>query len=300
MNEGALIAQYGRSERDRAREELPDLLKAESVTLAERKSVARLFGIGGSVTLHFEPPVALPRIEPLLGLIGRYSFAGSGSVLERVSRIGRYCSIAADVVLGRAFHPTTFLSSSKVFYAGAGSTLIGPEFEAFAEAAQSTRLAARLAWNEIERERHPGIEIGHDVWIGDRAIVMQGVTIGTGAVIAANAVVTKAVPPYAIVGGVPAKVLGYRFPPDLIERLLSTRWWDLPLQALAEVPFHRIDEAVAALEAIRASGVQDLAHPCITVEVTPELVTVSRSVQGAPARDPDEASRLLAAFDDAV
>ena len=72
------------------------------------------------------------------------------------------------------------------------------------------------------------IVIGNDVWIGYEAVIMAGVTIGDGAVIGARAVVTKDVPPYTIVGGVPAKPIRRRFPEDVISDLLKIRWWDWP------------------------------------------------------------------------
>lgn len=74
--------------------------------------------------------------------------------------------------------------------------------------------------------RARGVTIGNDVWIGYDAVVLPGLTIGDGAVVGANAVVTKDVPPYAIVAGVPATILRYRFPPETIERLLALRWWN--------------------------------------------------------------------------
>ena len=72
------------------------------------------------------------------------------------------------------------------------------------------------------------IVIGNDVWIGYEAVVLAGVTIGDGAVIGARAVVTKDVPPYAVVGGVPARLIRRRFPDDTISALLALRWWDWP------------------------------------------------------------------------
>ena len=70
------------------------------------------------------------------------------------------------------------------------------------------------------------IRIGNDVWIGEDAKILSGVTIGDGAVIGANSLVTKNVPPYAVVGGVPAKIIKYRFPENVISRLLQIKWWD--------------------------------------------------------------------------
>ena len=82
------------------------------------------------------------------------------------------------------------------------------------------------------------VVIQDDVWIGHKAMIMSGVTVGFGAVVAAGALVVKDVPPYAIVGGNPAVVLKYRFQTDVIERLLQLRWWDLPDEKIASlVPY---------------------------------------------------------------
>ena len=100
--------------------------------------------------------------------------------------------------------------------------------------------------------------IGHDVWIGYGATILSGVTIGTGAVIGARAVVTQAVPPYAIVAGNPARVLRLRFPPATINRLLKSKWWDLPRERLLSImPLllsNRIDEFLAQLESNLATA----------------------------------------------
>lgn len=73
-----------------------------------------------------------------------------------------------------------------------------------------------------------GVEIGHDVWLGFRAVVLSGSTVGTGAVIGAGSVVAGHIPPYAVVVGNPGRIIRKRFPDPLVERLLASRWWDLP------------------------------------------------------------------------
>jgi acetyltransferase-like isoleucine patch superfamily enzyme len=123
--------------------------------------------------------------------------------------IGKYTSISRNVRIGLGNHPTNLVSTNSVFYSHKGNAL-------------------RNDWvREIEFDEHKKTIIGNDVWIGEFVTIVGGVTIGDGAVIATNAVITKDVPPYAIVGGVPAKVIKYRFDEETIECLLKVRWWDL-------------------------------------------------------------------------
>ncbi len=93
------------------------------------------------------------------------------------------------------------------------------------------------------------IVVGNDVWIGYEAVILAGVTIGDGAVIGARAVVTRDVPPYTIVGGVPAKPIRTRFDRDTAERLLELKWWDWPAERIA-----------ANLEAIQSGDLARLAQ----------------------------------------
>jgi tetrahydrodipicolinate N-succinyltransferase len=87
--------------------------------------------------------------------------------------------------------------------------------------------------------------VGNDVWIGDGAVLVSGVTIGTGAVIGANAVVVRDVTPYGIVGGVPARQIKMRFPEEVCQQLLSTEYWEYPLEVLKESPMRNVFEFIA-------------------------------------------------------
>ena len=97
--------------------------------------------------------------------------------------------------------------------------------------------------------------IGHDVWLGSGAMILSGVTIGHGAVVAARAVVTRSVPPYAIVGGNPAALIRYRFDEKSIAALMASAWWDLPKDKIAElIPLlqsARVEEFVEAVRRAR-------------------------------------------------
>ncbi|HEY5796695.1 MAG TPA: CatB-related O-acetyltransferase [Bosea sp. (in: a-proteobacteria)] len=97
------------------------------------------------------------------------------------------------------------------------------------------------------------VAIGHDVWLGSQCMVLSGVRIGTGAVVAARAVVTRDVPPYAIVGGNPARVIKLRFDEETVAALLESRWWELPREIVVELlPLLMSDRTEALLAALRS------------------------------------------------
>lgn len=181
-----------------------------------------------------EHPVSIGhRVEVHVDVtVGAFSFINTDTVIYRNTKIGRFCSFARGCEIGAANHPTTMLSTHSFQYSG----WMFPKVPGYTHP-RSVRYLA-----------HSFTEIGSDVWVGAQSIVKAGVKIGHGAVIAANSVVTKDVPPYAIVGGSTAKLIRYRFSEDIIERLLKAAWWDRPFNEISHLPFNDIEACLTALE----------------------------------------------------
>lgn len=129
---------------------------------------------------------------------------------ENKISIGNFCSIASNVTIQEYNHNIDYFTTSFIH----------------------KHLLNDLVKKEITSKGD--IIIGNDVWIGTKCVILSGVTIGNGAVIAANSVVTKSVPDYAIVGGNPAKIIKYRFDDSVRDRLVAANWWDLSEQDLKQ------------------------------------------------------------------
>ena len=168
------------------------------------------------------------------------------SVLGRFFACGHACS-ATDVTFG------SFVSvgDRAVFNAGVHSkdrltTHLFP-YNRAAWGELVPRSAETLTWRAPQT-------IGSDVWVGTNAVLLTGVSVGHGAIVGANSFVNADVPPYAIYAGSPGKVVGYRFEPGLIERLLSVAWWDLPMADLEGLPFSDVEKCLTMLEAKQRSA----------------------------------------------
>ena len=193
------------------------MLNAIAVRL--RRWIKRLFGMS---TLD-------PRVSVGHGTYG----VGERTVLffrddDRVV-IGKYCSVAYGV---------TIVASGEHNYRGVANFPF-----------------AAVLKGDVDRDTFSKgpVRVGNDVWIGANATILSGVTIGDGAVVAAGSVVTESVPPYAIVGGVPAKIIKYRFPVETIERLLQLGWWNWHPEKIEQnmsLFYLPVDEFLSGAEAV--------------------------------------------------
>lgn len=146
--------------------------------------------------------------------IGDYSYVGRKSRVIYAD-IGKFCSISGSVQLGMGTHTLDKLSTSPIFTERYNST--------------------GYQWTDVPTDNpFKRVTVGNDVWIGTGVMVMGGVSIGDGAVIGAGAIVTKNVPPYAVVAGVPARIIRYRFPEGIIEKLNASQWWTLDDEIIKE------------------------------------------------------------------
>lgn len=185
----------------------------------------------------FLPADSEPRVHTTAELkscrLGRHVAIGERVVLREVSvgdysyferhgeaiytQIGKFCSIAANVRINALEHPMERVTTHKITYRP-------NEYFKFLGLDRDFR----------ERRRAKRVVVGNDVWIGHGAVVMPGVTLGDGAVVGANAVVTRDVAPYTVIAGAPARPLRARFAPEVAARLSALAWWDWPAEKLAE------------------------------------------------------------------
>jgi acetyltransferase-like isoleucine patch superfamily enzyme len=195
-NQLSNIAQYIRTERIKALldKRYPSCIIGHNVYLDPFSSLGRFNVIFDNVSM-------------VNSKIGDHTYIQKNAMIA-ASNIGKYCSIAGNAAIGLPQHEINLVSSHPVFYL------------------QNTPLARKYCKSDHGRPSQR-VEIGNDVWVGYGAMIMSGVSVGTGAIIGAGSIVTKDVPPYAIVIGAPARLVRYRFDEELVKKLLASKWWEM-------------------------------------------------------------------------
>ncbi|WP_330848010.1 CatB-related O-acetyltransferase [Acinetobacter sp. ME22] len=211
-------------------------IKFQDYTDEQHKEVGSV--ISKSVMIHPSVMICCPvHFSPRIQIkndvrIDKFTFINWDTVVYPNVYIGSYCSIGRGVQIGLAHHPINWLSTHAFQYNSAWF----PNIESY------------CSLKKNKHEEHFLTNIGADVWIGNNALISSGISIGIGAIVGAGAVVVKDVPPYAIVGGVPAKIIKYRFSEDIIDRLLKSKWWLKNIDQLDKLPYDNINQVLDLLE----------------------------------------------------
>ena len=173
--------------------------------------------------------------------VGLHSYMNDGGYIKGATFIGCYCSLGRRVSLGASQHPATGLSTSPATWGTRAMPYLDEEVQ-------------QLFGGPARTRQGPTV-IGNDVWIGDGAVVLEGMTLGTGCIVAANAVVTGNVEPYSIVAGLPARRVKMRFPELVVARLLQSHWWNRSPAYLRSLPLSHVIHTLDHFEA-------DAPQPC--------------------------------------
>lgn len=183
-----------------------------------RKLCKFSFSVSIGINTKFEGMNQIHPHSSFFGEMGYGSYIGSYSHLN--GKIGRFCSISNRVVCNSGIHPylPPYVSTSPCF--------VDPNPEGSQNGGSFANQLLYKKFRLADEKKGYAVIIGNDVWIGEQVFLTGGVEIGDGAVILAGSVIVKDVPPYAIVGGVPAKVIKYRYDEETIQWLLHIKWWN--------------------------------------------------------------------------
>lgn len=224
----------------------------------------------GKSRLFVEPPARFlgPFVIRADTRVGAFTEFGR-EVEVQAATFGRYCEIGPGSLIGATGHPTSWLSVSAFQYKKAAwgwhpsandTEVVDPE----AGGRQTFRsVAGDLA------------TIGNDVWLGANVVVLRGVTIGDGCIVAANAVVTKDIPPYSIAGGIPARVIRPRVGDDLRAELMALRWWQYSPNQLSGIQYDDPAQAVAQLRPRVDAGLEPY---------EPGFIEIAKPADAAPKK----------------
>lgn len=195
----------------------------------------------------FEPPCSIKWFTAEYSIeLGAFSYGVSGYFFA--CKIGRYCSFGELVQIGRHSHPLDFISTSPIFYQRPEDVLGVKNHDALMSAPKVPSRPPTSVKTTV---------VGNDVYIGHGAFILPGVKIGDGAVIGACSVVTKDVPPYAIVAGSPASIKRYRFDREVIMDLLNSRWWAYSPAQLGSIDPARPEDFVAKATDLRRQKIAE-------------------------------------------
>lgn len=235
--------------------------------LAKAKVLSRVYFSGANDDFNLIAPEDFIffdktlQLEPYCSFMGQHnmcsmgSFSYSWSNLPTWLRVGRYCSIAGGLKFMGERHPYERISSSSFTY--------DQHFAVVRQYLDDMGLKGIKV--ESTQTAQNNATFGNDVWIGEGVTLGNGIHIGDGAIVAANSHVVKDVPPYAIVGGNPAKIIKYRFADEVIERLLRVKWWNYSFVNFEKKSFLEPTKALDMLENKIAKGK--------AIPYTPKIIT---------------------------